>query len=399
MGNGSRRLLVMSLFGIVLTGLVAVGLREESRGSKSRGGGPHGGQLNSLGERRHRQAEVADRGSPQIGPVELARDLGELIIARYVGLRPSRALIERIRRGEIGGVILFNDNTAGGDAQTRKAIATMQQAARDSGSYPLLIMTDQEGGTVKRIADIPPALAPSAMGSSLRAHREGWTAGRALSAIGVNVDLAPVADVEQAGGSFLGTRAFASTAATVERLACAFAAGLSDAGVAYTLKHFPGLGLAEGNTDDGPVEVSAPGSALRRSYGAYRRCARSPLSLVMISSAGYPNLTGSTTPAVLSPEIYRHELAVAGVVAPTISDDLDAPAISTLRAPARRALNAGLDLLLFAKTECSSIRAYATLRSDLTAGSLHRRSVIRAAQAVARLKQALLTDVKQKENR
>ena len=75
--------------------------------------------------------------------------------------------------------------------------------------------------------------------------------------------------------------------------------------------------------------------------------------------------------------------------APTISDDLDAPAIANLQTPARRVIDAGLDLLLYAQTEASSAEAYPQLLADLNAGGLQDANVLRAAAAIERLKRAL----------
>lgn len=111
--------------------------------------------------------------------------------------------------------------------------------------------------------------------------------------------------------------------------ACAFASGLASQGVAYTLKHFPGLGLAASSTDDGPVSIDAPAAALRQDYLAYLTCASNPLAIVMVSSAIYPKLTG-TLPAVMSPLTYQRELRLAAPTRTvlTISDDLQARALS-----------------------------------------------------------------------
>ena len=138
------------------------------------------------------------------------------------------------------GVILFADNVAGGIADTRRLTEELQRAAREGHNPPLLIMTDQEGGTVKRLPG-PPDLPASAMTSNSMAFKQGVATGSMLRAAGVNVDLAPVADVERAGGSFLGSRAFGSSPSLVAGRACAFAQGLQSQQIAYTLKHFPGL--------------------------------------------------------------------------------------------------------------------------------------------------------------
>ena len=148
-----------------------------------------------------------------------------MIVARYQGTAPAPEFLRRIREHQIGGVILFSENTSGGTDPMTKAIRAMQSQARAAHDYPLLIMTHQEGGAVKRLAQAPPARAPNAMSSAAVAYGEGRATGTALRRLGVNLDLAPVADVERAPNSFLGTRAFGSQSRVVEQRACAFAGG------------------------------------------------------------------------------------------------------------------------------------------------------------------------------
>jgi beta-N-acetylhexosaminidase len=312
-----------------------------------------------------------------------------MIVARFDGTQPSEALLARIRSGQVGGVILFADNTAGGAAPTRALAAELQQAAQEGANPPLLIMTDQEGGSVKRLAG-PPDLAPAAMTSTSTALAQGTATGRLLRAAGINVDLAPVADVERVPGSFLGSRSFGSDPAAVADLACAFAQGLQSQGVAYALKHFPGLGRAASSTDSGPVSVDATASEIRGDYLPYVACAAGPLAMVMISNASYPNLTGPL-PAVTAPLTYQNELRIVSPQTSvlTISDDLQAPALEGQPAPARAAINAGLDLLLYAQTEDASAAAYQQLLADVRDGTISPVRIRAAAGAIAGMKRSL----------
>lgn len=330
---------------------------------------------------RGRSHSAADR--------TLARALGETIVSRMSGTAPSAALLEHVRAGRLGGVILFAENFAAGTAAAARAIAELQRAARAAGTWPLLVMTDQEGGEVRRLADAPPRLAPREMASAQVAFAEGLAAGRALDGVGVNVDLAPVADVEQLARSFLGTRSFGASPQLVGERACAFARGLAEAGVDYTLKHFPGLGTAPSSTDAGPVSVGTPAATLRANYAAYRLCGHGARALVMISSASYPSLSGEETPAVDSRETYGVELARAGVHAVTISDDMQAGALAGLERPAERALAAGLDVLLYAQSEQVAGEAYEKLHAELRDGGLNAARVREAAAEVTRLKAGL----------
>ncbi|MEA2216752.1 MAG: beta-N-acetylhexosaminidase, partial [Solirubrobacteraceae bacterium] len=205
--------------------------------------------------------------------------------------------------------------------------------------------------------------------------------------VGVNVDLAPVADVARAGSSFLGDRSFGGDPRVAGERACGFAQGLEAAGVGFALKHFPGLGSAAASTDEQAVTLDAPSAQLRSDYDAYLLCGAMRKALVMVSSAIYPGLTGARLPAVLSPAIYRRELPFATGASPvTISDDLQARALAADRAPGRTALDAGLDLLLYARTEAGSARAFTTLRRELRSGALSRPQLARAESAVRRLK-------------
>ena len=327
------------------------------------------------------------RAAASKSDVPLDQMLGQMIVSPYTGSAPPPALLDRVRAGELGGVILFSENTAGGKTSTQSQISELQAAASAGGKPPLLIMTDQEGGEVRRLAWAPPLLAAADMRSADVAQAEGATTGQALRAVGVNLDLAPVSDVVRVANSFLGTRSFGDEPIAVSERACAFAGGLASAGVGYTLKHFPGLGRAFGDTDNEPVTINASAREIRADYETYIGCASNPDGVVMVSNATYPALTGNSTPAVLSPEIYKTELGqIVGYSGVTISDALGAGALAHEADPAERAIDAGLDLALYAGTEEESANAYATLRGDLRTGGIPRSRIEGAYSAIIALK-------------
>ncbi|HTW41545.1 MAG TPA: glycoside hydrolase family 3 N-terminal domain-containing protein [Solirubrobacteraceae bacterium] len=343
---------------------------------------------------RHTKPTIAKapktRPSPSLahaGSVPVNQMLGQMIVSPYAGDTPPPALLNRVRAGEVGGVILFSENTAAGEASTRAQITELQAAASAGGKPPLLIMTDQEGGEVRRLTWAPPFLAAADMRSVEVAQAEGAATGRALREVGVNLDLAPVSDVVHVANSFLGTRSFGDEPLPVSERACAFASGLASAGVGYTLKHFPGLGRALGDTDNEPVTINASAQELRADYATYVLCASNPSGVVMVSNATYPALTGNSTPAVMSPEIYKTELGqIVGYHGVTISDALGAGALAHDTDPAERAIDAGLDLALYAGTEGESVDAYATLREDLRTGGIPHSRVEDAYNAIMALK-------------
>src|SRR5690242_16011785 len=163
--------------------------------------------------RRTRHASIVTRLSTQ----QLA---GQRIIYAYAGLQPPASLLSAIRAGQAGGVIFFAPNVSS-VAQLRGVIAQLQRAALASPVHTrLLMLTDQEGGEVRRLPGAPALsekqIGQSANGASLAAAA-GAGAGANLSAAGVNVNLAPVLDVYRSSGNFIDEfqRSYSTNPATV----------------------------------------------------------------------------------------------------------------------------------------------------------------------------------------
>lgn len=336
------------------------------------------------------QLSAPATGGSSHSRLSLARQVGQLIIATYPGRTPTATLLTAIRAGHVGAVILMGPNTSGGVRSTRAATTLLQAAARSGGNPGLLIMTDQEGGAVKRLPG-PPRYAAVGMANPTTALAEGQATGRLLRSAGVNVDLAPVADVARVNGFIKREgRSFGTSPAVVARAACEFAAGLSRVGIAYTLKHFPGLGDALTTTDTRPVSVRESAAGLYADGAAYRRCGHGKLALVMISSASYQHLTGAV-PAVLDPRVYSRVLQADRVTALPITDSFESGAINAVanEGPARTAINAGVDMVMYSGYESVALSAYATLLAEARTGALSRVRVAAACERVLRLKAQL----------
>jgi beta-N-acetylhexosaminidase len=324
--------------------------------------------------------------------VPARRLVGARLIVGMAGIRPGRDLLRRVRRGEVGGVVLFRRNIAS-RRRLRSTISSLQAAARAGGSPPLLVAVDQEGGTVKRLPSGPPRRSPARMGGTGRpdvARREGAATARYLARLGFNVDLAPVVDV-RGPESFLGSRAFGADAGLVSRFGVAFTERLGSAGVAATAKHFPGLGGARLNTDFSPSTVRAPRRRLRRQLAPFRALVDAGVPLVMISTAVYPAYQRGV-PAALSRRIVtgllREELGYRGV---TVTDSLGTPAVRSFRAPARAAIDAaeaGVDLLLFT-TESWAAPVHRRLLAAVRSGRLDRSELEHSYARIQALRSSL----------
>ena len=294
---------------------------------------------------------------------------------------PNRRFLTRIRHGKMGGVLLLGNGWL--TQRTAAAVtAELQQAACTRGE-PLLIAVDQEGGLVHRLAWAPPTEAPAYMSSPAVAHSQAAAAAGALSSVGIDVDFAPVIDTPGAAGNFLGSRAFSHSRRWNARMARAFVGGLQENGIAATAKHFPGLGLATGNTDDGRIVIKSAAWKLHQGLLPFQSAVRAGAKLVMVSTAVYPRLDGSKRPAAFSSTIIngllRKRIGFKGV---TVTDSLTAPAAVRISHTATRAMLAGSDLLIFGAESASEL-GYSTLLGD-EAGSLHLQA--RLAQAATRIR-------------
>jgi beta-N-acetylhexosaminidase len=320
-------------------------------------------------------ASPAARPRPRLTDAQLA---GQHVVFPFAGHTPPRALLARIRRGEAAGVIFLGANL-GTPAQVRALTRTLRRVPRPAGlRAPLLLMVDQEGGSVQRLPGAPSRSAPAmaATGRPSVALAEGRATAATLRAAGMNVDLAPVVDVVRPESALHAEgRGFGSSAGAAARFGAAFARGLRAGGVAATAKHFPGFGAAPGNTDLGAVRIAVGLRELRAvDRLPFESAIRAGAGLVMLSSAIYPAL--SRAPAVLSPRVVQRELREGlGFKGVTISDDLEAPAFASRGGTSGAALaatRAGVDLLLFARSYDGADRAARALADGLRAGRVDR---------------------------
>jgi beta-N-acetylhexosaminidase len=293
----------------------------------------------------------------RLSPAQLA---GQRVIYSYDGPAPPGALLGLIRRGEVGGVIFFSGNVTSGQ-QLKGVIRELGRANASRSNplhaLPLLLMTDQEGGVVRRVPGAP-VLPEKQIGESghpaAAARAAGSGAGRNLAGLGLNVNLAPVLDVYRTAGDFDDQygRSYSRNPHLVSLLGTGFIRAQQAAGVAATVKHFPGLGAATRpeDTDVRPVRLSVPAGTLRAVDEApFRAAIAAGVRLVMVSWAVYPALDPAH-PAGLSPLIVggelRERLGFHGV---TITDGIEAGALAPFGSAGRRvtlAARAGMDLML-----------------------------------------------------
>lgn len=335
--------------------------------------------------------------------ITLAQLAGQRIIYAYAGLQPPHSLLSLIRAGEAAGVILFSNNIS--SAPQISAVVHELQTASAQGPLhaPLLILTDQEGGEVRRL---PGAPAPSErqIGMSpnrlVLAHTAGVGAALNLKATGINVNLAPVLDVFRQPGNFIDEfqRSYSSDPQVAAELSGAFISAQQPLGVAATAKHFPGLGDAtrSQNTDAAPVVLNLSTSELRHvDELPYQAAIAAGVKLVMTSWATYPaldpHLPAGLSPAIIQGEL-RRRLGFKGI---TITDAITAGALARFGSLGQRgvlAAQAGADLIICSATNpadntpADGLAVLAALRSAFSNGHLGQPAARQAAAAVFALR-------------
>lgn len=277
---------------------------------------------------------------------------GALVWAGFDGAQAPGPLLDAIRTGVVGGVLLFAfRGNIRSKAQVRAMLREIQDAARRGGLPPVPVAVDQEGGTVIRIgyrATFPSAMAIGATGDAAYAERAARAVGEGLRADGIAVNHAPVCDVNSdARNPVIGTRAFGDDAQRVGEFAAAWVRGSESVGVATTPKHFPGHGHTSQDSHLLRPDANVDRATLEnRELVPFRAAFAAGASGVMTAHVRYPALDpkdGATVSRTILTDLLRRELGFTGFA---VTDSLDMKGITDVEAPDQvvtRAIAAGAD--------------------------------------------------------
>jgi beta-N-acetylhexosaminidase len=285
-----------------------------------------------------------------------------------------------------GGIILFSDNIHDA-AQTVKLIEGFNTASVKGGHLPLLIGADQEGGAVSRISFgtiMPGNMALGANGDSEDIYQAARIIGNELRDLGINLDLAPDADINSdPSNPIIGIRSFSDDPVTVADDLVYFVKGLEDEGVISAIKHFPGHGDTDTDSHTGlPMIEKSLEEISSFELIPFKKGIDAGVDMVMSAHIQYPLIEEETyhslngeeiyLPATLSDKIIqgilREKLSFNGVV---ITDSLSMNAIAKnfrKKDAIRLSINAGVDMLLMPVDEHKSVSLYLKeLRNYVTA--------------------------------
>jgi len=281
------------------------------------------------------------------------KDLSQLLMIGVIGEELSDFEKSAFKRYPPGGVILFARNCVNPD-KTRLLIAELQEIVLAVSGLPPIVAIDQEGGRVRRLrAGFPDFSGAAVLGAANDLAETRATAvglARALLDIGINCNLAPVADLYKEGSSVLSGRCFGTDSDQVAHQVAAYVEGLQETGLAACIKHFPGHGTV---VDDSHIML--PVSPLTRvelkpHLKPFVRAVAAGVKLMMAAHIRFPQIDTQSVPfsALFLQEIVRVELGFNGVL---LSDDLDMAAVADrpLAEVMADGLKAGLDMALWGR--------------------------------------------------
>lgn len=316
-----------------------------------------------------------------------------MLLAGFTGTQPPPWLLDAAAGG-LAGVVYFAHNTP--DVATTAALSDRLHAARPE----LIVAVDEEGGDVSRLqaatgSALPGAGALGAVDDLDLTRQAAHALGDLLAAAGVDLDLAPVLDVNSAADNpVIGGRAFGDTPDVVTRHGVAFLAGLHDAGIAACGKHFPGHGATTVDSHLGlPVVTDDLATVAARDLPPFTAAVSAGIDALMTAHVVVPALgCAPGTPATLDARVVARARSL-GLDGPIITDALDMGAVA--RDPGFgeacvRALLAGADLLCLGTTlrrddEALYRDAHAAVTAAVRSGRLPRERLAEAATRIARL--------------
>ena len=272
---------------------------------------------------------------------------------------------EDISEHNYGGTVLFAQNYKDAE-QTVKLVADIQQTCVDSGTLPMIVGTDQEGGNVSRVGFGTSGvgnMALAATGDTANAKRMAQIYGEELSLLGVNTDFAPDMDINNnPNNPVIGVRSFSDDPEIVSEYGLAYMEGLHQGGIIATLKHFPGHGNTDTDSHTGfPVIQSTYEELKSFELIPFQKAIDAGADMVMTAHIQYPQIeTGTYTSITTGEEVYlpatmshriltdilRNDMGFEGVI---VTDALDMAAITDNFATEdilKLTINAGVDMLM-----------------------------------------------------
>ena len=322
-----------------------------------------------------------------ISMMNVEQKVGELFLFGFNGTHYNQE-IQNLIDHDIRGFIIYGRNVENRN-QVRKLVEAIKSHIKD---IPPIIAVDQEGGSVARIRDVfvsPNAMALGSVNDRNLTYEAAFLMGKDLREIGINVDFAPVLDVNTNPlNPVIGVRSFWNTPDRVSYNGVAFFKGLEDSGVIAVGKHFPGHGDTDTDSHYGlPVINEKKEDFVKTHIYPFKVAIENGIPAIMTAHIVVPFM--DELPATLSKRVIdylRNTLKFDGVI---ISDDMLMKAISSnmdIRKAVEKSLLAGVDMFIIWKDLKTQLDVYNYIVSEVKNGSIPMNVIDKAVEKILKLK-------------
>ncbi len=324
--------------------------------------------------------------------------MGQHFFSGFAGPHMTDTFIRNVREHKIGNAILFEYNVLGKEALASLCAEITALITAETGYAPLIAL-DQEGGAISRLKEdatvFPGAMATAATGIPDYARQAGRITAQELRAMGVNLNLAPVLDVNSnPKNPVIGVRSYGDNPTSVAQYGTAAAQGLLDGGILCCAKHFPGHGDTAVDSHIGLPTVSKPMEALEAcELIPFQAAVAMGIPAVMTAHILFPALEPERLPATMSPRIIggllRQRMGFQGLV---LSDCMMMDAIAAhygTVAGSVAALRAGVDMVFVSHDAALASEAAQAANQALAVGQIDKDAFAASTARILAAKAAL----------
>ncbi len=325
----------------------------------------------------------------------LDQKIGQMLLVGVPGSKISDNSEEIIKKYLPGGIILFGYNLAGKE-EIKKFISDLQQHSLGSSRIPLFISIDQEGGRVKRIkqgvTQFPGNMAFGVIDDSELVYDAARILGIQLRLLGVNMNLAPVLDVNNNPlNPVINTRSFGSRVNDVSEMGISYIKGLQKSQCISVGKHFPGHGDTDKDSHITLPEIPYGIERLKDvEFPPFVKAIDAGVECIMTAHISFPKILHNHLPATISKrflsEILRHDMGFRGLV---ITDDLEMKAISKMMdigEAAVKSIIAGTDIVLISTHGDSIEKVASSIKEAVKTGRISVKRIDSSVKRVIEMK-------------
>lgn len=353
-----KRIIILSL--ILTIGLVVVGCHRKNEEPQD-----------LVEDENEEETEEIDNIEGKLASMSIEEKIGQLLIVGIEGKNISERELFQLNTNKVGGFIFFSRNIV----DENQFLSLLNQIKEENlGDIPLFLGIDEEGGIVSRLSTIygnlPDARLLGGLDDDKISHEYGSILGKRLKALGLNLNFAPIMDINSnPSNPVIGNRAFGTTAEIVEKTGIKVMEGLKSENIVPTVKHFPGHGDTSVDSHlNLPIVNKTKEELLDLELSPFIKAIDEGVDMIMIAHILYPELdseTPSTMSGIIMQDLLRDELGYENII---ISDDMTMGAITenySIEEASIEFLKNGGDILLICHGEDNPSNVIAAIKESI----------------------------------